>query len=156
MGLRAVEAIEAPAAGRVKKPFPFFSSPPALALPPLWALPVSVHARRPSVPSTYLEAVMAKRFFYVSMGIFLLALTYHVGSRNAVGQVAGSIGAGGQDGQGGPAAALLVGSALYVGTWNSGNPQRRGPIALPKPCRRRRGSYRSGLSSARHRRPRGR
>jgi hypothetical protein len=44
---------------------------------------------------------MAKRFFYVCAGIFLLALTYHLGARSAGAQASGSIlgivGAGGDN-----------------------------------------------------------
>lgn len=73
--------------------------------------------------------MLAKRFFYVSTALFLLAMTYHLGATSATSQsqsvVAGTSGTF--------QAAILSGGALYTGNYSSGLWTAAGPFSLPKP-----------------------
>jgi hypothetical protein len=72
---------------------------------------------------------MAKRFFYVCAGLFLLALHYHVGARSATAQV-GSVLAG--YATAGPSAqhhyvVTSTGGVWYRNTFGSGSTFPAGP-----------------------------
>jgi len=73
--------------------------------------------------------VLAKRFMYVCAGLFLLALTYHLGARSAIAQppTGFAIGGGGQ-GTSSLVAALVINGSLYTGN----STQSYGPFPLPK------------------------
>src|SRR5689334_7562229 len=75
---------------------------------------------------------MAKRFLQVCAGLFLLALTYHLGARSAEGQSMSAIGGCGP-GSKGAVAVIVTGGSAYIGDYNLGNPTKTGPYPLPKP-----------------------
>jgi hypothetical protein len=72
-----------------------------------------------------MEAVMhkAKAFFYVCAGLFLLALSYHLGARSARAQVGGSVEAAGVAN----GFNAVVGRTLYTMSF-SGSPLARPPV----------------------------
>ncbi|MCC6650498.1 MAG: hypothetical protein IT348_05050 [Candidatus Eisenbacteria bacterium] len=58
---------------------------------------------------------MAKKFFYVCAGIFLLALSYHFGANTATAQGAGNSIVGGLQGNAGVAVVTTDGDVIAVG-----------------------------------------
>ena len=73
-------------------------------------------AAPPPLAASYWEAVMhkARAFFYVCAGLFLLALSYHIGATNAGAQAPGSpvVGVAGT----GIVTAMTSGGDAYVST----------------------------------------
>ena len=72
---------------------------------------------------------MARRFFYICAGMFLLALPYHLGARDAAGQAKGSIEAVDSD----PSGLNAVVDGSYLIFLNDGTAAVRYPLPVPGP-----------------------